>query len=148
MAKVSDIRGYRNNNPLNIIHSSNKWKGMCEEQTDKRFVQFESMFYGFRAAVIILCRSYYLRGWWTPESIISHWAPSTENNTQAYIAAVCQRTGLKPNTKIPRPELASKKVWIVFIIAMVVVECGEWRPELRYDLEKAYLNVTGKDERK
>ena len=143
MANLYDIRGYRNNNPTNIIHSSSRWKGRSEKQTDSKFVQFETMYYGFRAAVIILCRSYYLRGWWTPESIISHWAPSTENNTKAYIAAVCKSTGQTPSTRLPRPEVKSKKVWLDFIIAMVKVECGGWIPELRYDLEKAYLNVVG-----
>lgn len=141
MANQSNIRGYRNNNPLNIIHSTSRWKGRRENQTDDRFVQFETMYYGFRAAIIILCRAYYLRGWWTPESIISHWAPSTENNTKAYIKSVCSQTGLSPSVKMPRPELKSKKVWIDFIIAKVTVECKGWMPELRYDLEKAFTDV-------
>lgn len=144
MENLYEIRGYRNCNPLNIIHSTNRWKGRCDIQTDSRFVQFETMYYGFRAAVIILCRSYYLRGWWTPESIISHWAPSTENNTKAYISAVCKRTGLSPHTRMPRPELASKKMWLDFIIAMVVVECKGWIPEYQHDLEKAFTNIVGK----
>ena len=119
---------------------------MREEQTDKDFVQFESMFYGFRAAVIILCRSYYLRGWWNPESIISHWAPSIENNTKAYIRTVCQITGLKPSVKMPRPEPKTMYTWRAFIQAMVKVECGEWRWEYNNDLEKAFLNVVGKND--
>ena len=36
-------RGQRNNNPLNIRHSADKWQGARVEQTDKSFVQFESM---------------------------------------------------------------------------------------------------------
>ena len=43
-------RGIRNNNPLNIRHSSDRWEGAREEQTDSAFVQFQTMAYGYRAA--------------------------------------------------------------------------------------------------
>ena len=35
-------RGWRNNNPLNIIHSKSEWQGKSPVQTDKRSVQFVS----------------------------------------------------------------------------------------------------------
>ena len=44
-------RGWRNNNPLNIIHSKSEWQGKSPVQTDKRFVQFVSRAYGYRAAI-------------------------------------------------------------------------------------------------
>ena len=43
-------RGIRNNNPLNIRHSADRWQGAAEEQNDPSFVQFKSMAYGYRAA--------------------------------------------------------------------------------------------------
>ena len=43
-------RGLRNNNPLNIRCSADRWQGMATTQTDKSFVQFETMGYGYRAA--------------------------------------------------------------------------------------------------
>ena len=43
-------RGIRNNNPLNIRRSTDRWEGARIEQTDKAFVQFTSMAYGYRAA--------------------------------------------------------------------------------------------------
>ena len=43
-------RGIRNNNPLNIRHSADRWQGACEKQKDKSFVQFKTMAYGYRAA--------------------------------------------------------------------------------------------------
>ena len=49
-----ETRGQRNNNPLNIRRSSDKWEGARIEQTDKSFVQFESMAYGNRAAWKVL----------------------------------------------------------------------------------------------
>ena len=47
------VRGYRNNNPLNLRISSNKWKGKvpASQNTDGAFEQFETMAYGFRAAL-------------------------------------------------------------------------------------------------
>ena len=44
-------RGIRNCNPLNIRISSEKWQGLRQKQTDKSFFQFESMAYGYRAAI-------------------------------------------------------------------------------------------------
>ena len=43
-------RGLRNNNPLNIRHSKDKWQGTATTQTDTAFVQLKSMAYGYRAA--------------------------------------------------------------------------------------------------
>lgn len=51
---IETIRGIRNNNPLNIRHSASRWQGMRMEQTDKKFVQFESMAMGYRAAWRVL----------------------------------------------------------------------------------------------
>lgn len=84
-------RGLRNNNPGNIRHGDN-WQGMKEKQTDKAFVQFESPEYGIRAMVKVF-RSYRNRGIVTLERIISTWAPSSENNTEAYIKSVMKTTG-------------------------------------------------------
>ena len=52
-------RAIRNNNPLNIRRSKDKWKGLRAQQTDAAFCQFESMEYGWRAAFWLLTRTYY-----------------------------------------------------------------------------------------
>ena len=52
------MRGLRNNNPLNIRHGKDQWLGAATTQTDKDFVQFQSMAYGYRAAWRIL-NTYY-----------------------------------------------------------------------------------------
>ena len=100
-------RGIRNNNPLNIRHSADRWEGMRMEQTDKSFVQFQSMAYGYRAAWKVL-ESYWKyfrqqRTVFTVKSIISRWAPPSENNTEAYIRAVLQLSGLGGEERLPRP---------------------------------------------
>ena len=51
-------KGERNNIPLNIRHSADQWQGAAVEQTDKSFVQFTTMAYGYRAAWKVL-QSYY-----------------------------------------------------------------------------------------
>ena len=43
-------RGIRNNNPLNIVQTKDKWQGLREKQYDKRFCEFIDMAHGYRAA--------------------------------------------------------------------------------------------------
>ena len=129
-------RGQRNNNPLNIRHSKHKWQGAAATQTDKAFVQFETLAYGYRAAWKIL-DSYSLnfrrkRQTYNVRNIIARWAPPTENDTEAYIHAVIRLSGLGGNENIPRPnryrnfERLEKTARL--IAAMTCVECGI-RPE-------------------
>lgn len=97
-AKVTQqgmTRGIRNNNPLNIRHSSSKWQGMAKKQTDRAFVQFTNRKYGYRAAFVLI-RSYIgLHHANTIGKIIARWAPSSDgNNTQAYIQFVSQTSGI------------------------------------------------------
>ena len=33
-------RGIRNNNPLNIVQTNDKWQGLREKQYDKRFCEY------------------------------------------------------------------------------------------------------------
>lgn len=81
--------GYRQNNPLNIrVNSHNNWKGKITPPDDPRFEQFQTMEYGYRAALVLL-RNYISDGDNTIERIINRWAPSTENNVPAYINDVC-----------------------------------------------------------
>jgi hypothetical protein len=51
-------RGIRNNNPLNIRRSKDKWKGMRAVHSDAQFVQFESLEWGWRAAFRLLTRTW------------------------------------------------------------------------------------------
>ena len=67
-------RGIRNHNPLNIRRSKDQWKGMAEVQTDRAFVQFKSLEYGWRAAFYLLTRTYYHKyRLYTIRGIISRW---------------------------------------------------------------------------
>ena len=129
-------RGLRNNNPLNIRHSRNKWQGAAATQTDKAFVQFETMAYGYRAAWKILdtyCLNFRRkRQAYNVRNIIARWAPPAENDTEAYIHTVVRLSGLGGNESIPRPnryrnfERLEKTARLM--AAMTCVECGI-RPE-------------------
>ncbi|MCA6219634.1 structural protein [Photorhabdus antumapuensis] len=87
-------RGIRNNNPGNIRWGDD-WQGLVpqSQRTDKSFCQFVSPEYGIRAIVKVI-RNYNRKyGINTVNGIISRWAPSNENNTDAYINRVCEDTG-------------------------------------------------------
>ena len=81
-------RGIRNNNPGNIRLGTSSWVGMSDNQLDKDFVVFSEAKYGIRALARILMH-YSSEGIHTVRGIINRWAPSSENNTDAYIKTVC-----------------------------------------------------------
>ena len=122
-------RGIRNNNPLNIRRSSTHWQGAGKEQTDKSFVQFETMAYGYRAAWKIL-QTYYERFCmqgkaYTVRNIISRWAPSTENDTEAYIKNVLSMASIGGKEKLlPPSNVLSYGRLSRMVAAMTCIECG------------------------
>lgn len=117
-------RGIRNNNPLNIRRSKDKWQGLRTLQEDKEFFQFSEMKYGWRAAFVILCRTYYKKyGLKTISDIIYRWAPPKENNTAAYIRRVSDYISIGPDRELGDPATHPTQ-WMMLGIAMAVVECG------------------------
>lgn len=92
-------RGIRNFNPGNIRRDGTPWLGTADEQTDPDFVTFIDPEHGIRAMVKILQR-YKSYGIDTIHQAISRWAPNTENDTQAYIAAVCKECSVGPDDKV------------------------------------------------
>ena len=121
---MSIPRGIRNNNPLNIRRSKDKWKGMRALQSDAQFVQFESLEWGWRAAFYLLTRTYYHKyRLFTIRAIVQKWAPAIENNTKAYIANVSRLTGIDPDEPIGIPSDQPAR-WIAVGIAMAIQENG------------------------
>ena len=117
-------RGIRNNNPLNIRRSKDKWKGMKAQQSDAAFVQFESMEYGWRAAFWLLTRTYYhTYRLYTIRTIVQKWAPPLENNTIAYINQVSRLTGLHPDEPLGIPS-DHPEHWLALAAAMAIQENG------------------------
>ena len=121
---MSIPRGIRNNNPLNIRRSKDKWKGMRALQSDAQFVQFESLEWGWRAAFYLLTRTYYHKyRLFTIRAIVTKWAPAIENNTKAYIANVSRLTGIDPDEPIGIPSDQPAR-WIALGTAMAIQENG------------------------
>lgn len=120
MKKVQP-RGIRNNNPLNI-RIGNTWLGERPNPTDPAFEEFVTMEYGLRAAFIILRR--YIRRYKknTITSIVSTWAPASENNTLKYIDRVAALTKIDPTEPI---DYYDRETMCKLVAAMAQVECGQ-----------------------
>lgn len=124
----------KTNNPLNIRYNPlNRWRGQVGEY--KGFCVFENEAYGIRAAFRILT-TYIANGINTIESIVSRWAPPTENNTQRYIDFVVDET-LIPAT-LELTDLSIHDYWtkIIIIEAMAKMECGK-----SYDCQQINLYI-------
>lgn len=80
-------RGIRNNNPGNIRRSQTLWQGEAAVQTDPDFIVFQGPEWGLRAIAKILL-TYQSHGLKSIQDMISRWAPPSENDTPAYVAAV------------------------------------------------------------
>lgn len=100
--KKAMTRGYRNNNPGNIVKTfkgdkQTFWTGEVKGD-DKRFKKFKNMNWGYRAIFIVL-RSYINKGVNTIEKIINRYAPPHENLTSSYARHVSERTEI-PLTEV------------------------------------------------
>lgn len=114
-------RGLRNNNPLNIRISTDKFVGEVQPSQDKAFKQFDTMAHGYRAAFRVLRT--YINNYKcdTIRKIISRWAPKNENQTENYIKVVSERSGITAD----EPILADNREMMVRIVAaMSYVENG------------------------
>ena len=142
---------------MNIRLSKDKWQGQINPsgnanvndndnnsslKGDAEFVQFYTMEYGWRAAFVILCRTYYgkykLR---TIRDIVSRWAPAKENNTEAYIRHVSDYTGIGPDRDLGDPQTHPTQ-WLLIGYAMAVVENGKALPAVA--MLKGFALATGK----
>lgn len=117
--------GVSNNNPLNI-RPGDPWEGVTGTYHSPRsgdFLIFKSVQFGFRSGAVILQTYYDKYKLDTLRKIISRWAPSAENDTAAYIAAVAKNTGFDPDEAI-NPKSYSD-AWKL-LRAMTMVEVGSF----------------------
>src|ERR1700743_661562 len=90
-------RGIRNNNPGNI-RAGIAWQGAVGSDPD--FVIFADDTWGLRALAKDLMTKITKDGLDTINAIITQYAPASENNTAAYIAAVAADSGIDANTQL------------------------------------------------
>lgn len=115
-------RGYRNNNPLNIRHSSDNFLGEVPTYKDPSFKTFSDMKYGFRAFYKLI-KTYNVKyGKRTVKEIIERFAPPSENSTTVYIKVVCDRTGFTPGTEI---DYSDPVQMVTLACSMAYVENGQ-----------------------
>ncbi len=113
-------RGLRNNNPGNIRRSSDVFQGEIIPSKDAQFKQFRTMAHGYRAIFKTLSTYYKAYGLKTVRALISRWAPTNENNTQAYVSLVSSYSGIDADTPLQFIEGTMVKV----VAAMSRVENG------------------------
>jgi len=109
-------RGIRNNNPGNIRLSKDKWQGLAPSQPDKEFFTFQNPVYGIRAIARLLINYQDDYGLRTIRGIISRWAPASENNTEAYIKRVAERTGFDADQPLDLHQHEYLKPLVIAII--------------------------------
>jgi hypothetical protein len=105
---ATQTRGERNNNPGNIERvKANPWQGQLSDadyaktsealKNGGRFDVFSAVEYGIRALASLLVNYQDKHGLRTIRGIAGRWAPSSENNTGAYVAHVAALSGFGPD---------------------------------------------------
>ena len=132
-------RGVRNNNPGNIRWSADQWLGLVrkEQRTDSSFCQFTDPKFGIRALGIVLLNYRKKKGQAgvgdegidTIHEIINRWAPSSENNTNAYIESVAKYCKVSSTAPI---DMLNKDFFAKLITAIIKHENAgyEYPPSL------------------
>ncbi len=108
-------RGLRNNNPGNLRLTTKKWEGEITG-ADKSFKVFATMGHGIKAIGTSIDKKR-ARGLNTIRKIIESYAPPVENDTEAYINAVCKVIGVKPDQVIDTADLNIKAPLVYAIIS-------------------------------
>ena len=124
----STARGVRNNNPGNIDYNPrNAWQGQLGVEVGvakPRFARFDSPENGIRALGKLLINyrgkdgmpGVGGKGIDTVLETINRWAPSNENDTQAYASAVAKRLGVHTTDPISIKDPAMLRGMVVSII--------------------------------
>lgn len=110
-------RGIRNNNPGNLNYVGQTGAHLETGVAEPRFAAFPTMADGIRALRDQLLR-YAERGLTTVSSIISVYAPPTENATGAYISGLCRHMGVQADTVLDLRDPATMRGLISGITTM------------------------------
>lgn len=115
-------RGIRNNNPGNIRWGEN-WKGLDPDgkNKDKSFCVFEEPKWGIRALCKVLITYNRRYGLDTVQEIISRFAPTSENDTTAYMNHVAKLLGVRPDEQI---KVCNERVMYTLITSIIQHENG------------------------
>jgi hypothetical protein len=120
-------RGLRNNNPLNIRRSSDKWKGLSDGQKDESFFSFKALKYGYRAAYKILSTYQTKYNIKSVLQTVKRWAPSEDGNNPTKYFNTVQIEMAKDGFIINQTtniDLSKIDFCISLLRAMAIVENG------------------------
>ena len=122
MAVRSVTRGIRNNNPGNI-RVGDPWQGIMPrskmtpaQSMEKEFVVFESPKWGIRALARVLIMYQDKHNLSTIRQIIGRWAPTVENDTDAYVMAVARSMKVEPDAHLSMHSFEQVKPLVKAII--------------------------------
>lgn len=111
---IGATRGERNNNPGNIRAASDTWQG--QTGSDGTFVTFATPQDGIRALAHLL-RNYQVKyGLNTVRGLVGRYAPASENNTAAYVAAVAADMGVSPDQPLSLADAGTLDALVTAII--------------------------------
>lgn len=99
-------RGERINNPFNIEKNNIKWQGMLLPGADATFCQFDSPITGLRAGFLNL-KNQLKENFNTVKLLVTKYAPPNENDTKAYINAICKRISKNEDDILTEKDLLS-----------------------------------------
>lgn len=123
-------RALRNNNPGNIERNRTVWAGMMmpfqmtdDQRAEKRFVVFATPVFGFRALAMVMHTYKEAHGCDTISKIVTRYAPSVENATDAYIAHVALEMNVDPDAVL---DLDDPDVMADLCKAIARHESGGW----------------------
>jgi xanthosine utilization system XapX-like protein len=133
-------RGRRNCNPGNIRLSKDKWQGLAANQSDKAFFVFKSPEWGIRALARVVIKYQDDYDLDTVAKIITRWAPPSENDTEAYIAAVSKAVGIRANDPLDVHDYTTLRPLVDAIIAHE--NAGHRYPDAIVDKGLALAGVT------
>ena len=120
-------RGLRNKNPGNSRVGSD-WNGLAdranmtdEQLAETEFCVFAHPTYGIRVIVYLLLKYQSKYGLSTIYELISRWAPSVENDTNAYADYVSQQAGVDPHAVI---DISAPDILRAVVMAIIKHENG------------------------
>ena len=118
--------GIRLNNPGDIRKSATQWQGLADSQPDPNFCSFKTPQYGIRAMARNLMNYQAHDNCHTVRQIIARYAPPSENNTGAYISAICSALKAAGFSDNPDAEINVDTVDVMkpLIVAIIIHETG------------------------
>jgi hypothetical protein len=119
---MASAPGIALNNPGHIRHGRSKWVGMSIDQTDQRFVRFDTPQQGIAAIAKLLITYSVKYNLVTIDGLIKRYAPPDDNNpTDKYVQNVCNWTGFDSDQEL---DVDSYEVMSKLVPAIIRQEVG------------------------